>query len=163
MNHAVPYLLVDTNVWLSAYLPQRSGHAEAMEFFTSARKHGAQLLYATTSIRDVFYLAGRTLKTEARDETGTLLEADAQSIQRMCWGIVDNMREMATAVGIDEADVWHAAKMRALHGDFEDNLIRAAALRAKSDVLVTWDKGLLNKALCATLTPPDAVVWLENR
>lgn len=161
MNHDVPYLLVDTNTWLSAYLPQRPGHNEAMEFFSVARRCGAKLLYPATSIRDVFYISGRTLKGEARDTDGALAQEDAQSIQRICWGIVDNMREMGTAVGVDEADVWQAAKLRALHGDLEDDLVRVAAMRAKADVIVTWDKGLLSKAMSATLTPKDARAWLE--
>jgi predicted nucleic acid-binding protein len=161
MNHDVPYLLVDTNVWISSYLPLRPGHDEAMEFFATARRYGAKLVYAATSIRDVFYICGRTLKEQARDADGALDQEDAQGIQKICWGIVDNMRDMGTAVGVDEADVWQAAKLRNLHGDLEDNFVRVAAARAKADVIVTWDRGLLAKAISATLTPGDARSWLE--
>lgn len=160
MKHERPYLLVDTNVWLASYIPSRHGHAAARSFFVESRTHGATLLYAVTTARDLFYLAGRELKRSLREQVGDLTEGDAAAIQRLSWSFVDNMRDMATAVGADEADLWRASKMRGVHGDLEDNLIRAAAERARADLIVTWDRGLLSKALMPTVTPPDALAWL---
>jgi predicted nucleic acid-binding protein len=71
--------------------------------------------------------------------------------------VVDNMQEIATPVGMDLSDVWLASKWRQVDADLEDNLVRAAAKRAKSDLLVTWDKGMLSKAVIPTLTPTEAV------
>ena len=85
------------------------------------------------------------------------------SIQSFAWGVVDNMQEVATPVGMDYSDVYLATKWRRMDGDLEDNLVRAAAKRAKVDLVVTWDKGMLAKAVVPTLTPVDAMeemaVW----
>jgi len=60
-------------------------------------------------------------------------------------------------VGADEADVWLAAKYRALNEDLEDNLVLAAANRAKADYLITNDTQLIAKSPVPALTPRD---WL---
>lgn len=161
MKNGIPYLIVDTNVWLASYLPNRPGHASALDFFAAATDRGAQLLYAAAAIRDVFYLAERSLKEEVRVQEGELSTGSAQAIRRLAWGMVDNMREMATAVGLDESDLWMASKWRTLDGDLEDNIVRAAATRAGADLLVTYDKGLLSKSVVPTVTPEDAIAWLE--
>jgi len=101
-------------------------------------------------------------KRAVRSETGRLTEADALAIQRLAWGVIDNMQEVGTAVGIDLSDIWLASKWRRVDSDLEDNLVRAAARRAKVDLLVTWDKGVLSKALVPTLTPADAMLEMES-
>lgn len=37
----------------------------------------------------------------------------------------------------------------------------AAATRAGADLLVTYDKGMLSKSIVPTVTPKDAIAWLE--
>ena len=56
------------------------------------------------------------------------------------------MREVATAVGADNSDVWLASKWEPLHGDIGDNLVLAAAKRAQADYVVTSDRQLLSHA-----------------
>ena len=46
-------------------------------------------------------------------------------------------------------------------GDLEDNLVRAAAKRANVDLVVTWDKGMLAKAVVPTVTPTDALAVMD--
>ena len=161
MKNGIPYLIVDTNVWLASYLPNRPGHDSALAFFTEATDCGAQLLYAVATIRDVFHLAERSLKEEARSQEGGLSVANAKAIRHLAWGMVDNMREMATAVGLDDSDLWMASKWRTLDSDLENNIVRAAATRADADLLVTYDKGMLSKSIVPTVTPEDAITWLE--
>ena len=48
-----------------------------------------------------------------------------------------------------------------LHADFEDDLVIAAALRAKADYLVTNDEGLLRHCPVAALDARDMVALLE--
>ena len=162
MKDGSAYLLIDTNVWLAAYLPNRAGHKAALQLFSEATKFGVQILYAAATIRDVFYIAERELKEEVRQQLGELSQEDTQALRALAWGMVDNMREMGTAVGLDESDLWFASKMRSLHSDLEDNIVRAAAKRAKADLLITYDEGLLSKASVPTMTPEDAILWLQS-
>ena len=72
------------------------------------------------------------------------------------------MSELAIAVPCDYTDVWMAQKQRRLHGDFEDDLVIAAAMRVKADLLVTADKALLLHAPVAAVDLADAVKYLED-
>lgn len=40
MKNGIPYLIVDTSVWLASYLPNRPGHDSALAFFTVATNRG---------------------------------------------------------------------------------------------------------------------------
>ncbi len=71
------------------------------------------------------------------------------------------MRENATAIGADESDVWLACKYRNLSGDLEDNMVMAAAQRARTDFLVTSDANLLRKSTVQAHTIEDAISLLE--
>ena len=68
---------------------------------------------------------------------------------------------LATAVGIDDSDLWLARKLRPLGIEFEDGIIVAAAQRAGADYLVTRDERLLRKAPIAAKTPEDALALLR--
>lgn len=155
-------ILVDTNVWLDQYLPARPRRRDSQAFVDAALERGVELAYPATIVKDVFYLVASEFKRAVRSETGRLTEADALAIQRLAWGVIDNMQEVGTAVGIDLSDIWLASKWRRVDSDLEDNLVRAAARRAKVDLLVTWDKGVLSKALVPTLTPADAMLEMES-
>lgn len=148
---------MDTDVWLDQYLPGRPHAKDSQTFVDKALGLGIEFAFPAASIKDVFYLAGSEYKRIVRAETGAGSEADAQAIQRIAWGIVDSLQEVATPVGMDLSDVWLASKLRKVDGDLEDDLVRAAAKRAKVDIVVTWDKGLLTKAVVPTATPTDAL------
>ena len=64
-------------------------------------------------------------------------------------------------VGADESDVWLAKKHRGVHGDFEGNLVVAAALRADADYIVTNDEDLLKHSPVATVTPQAFVALMD--
>ena len=53
-----------------------------------------------------------------------------------------------------------ASKQRELHNDFEDDLIIAAAVRAKTDLLVTNDVKLCSHAPVAAMSVEDARNYL---
>lgn len=154
-------LLVDTNVWLDRYIVDRSGHAEALAFLTTAYASGALLLFPATCACDVFFSICSEFKRSCRRESGVVTEQDVHTIRRIAWGCVDNMRELATVVGMDESDLWLACKHRALTWDLEDNVVLAAAERAEADYLVTNDRSLIQHATIAALTPADMKTVLE--
>ena len=123
-------LLLDTNILLDEYIPTRPSSVASRQLIGLALEQGHSLLYVGRAIVDVHYVISHTFKQMVREERGTVSKADALAIAEIAWGCVDNLSEMATAVGMDNGDVWLARKYRALHGDFEDNFVLAAAERA---------------------------------
>ena len=155
-------LLLDTNVWLDCYLPWRSGYAAAQRLIVNAFEQNQTLAYAVPSIKDVFYMSAAEYKRAERASTGVLSESAARAANATAWGCVNNMQEIATAIPLDHTDVWMASKQRALHGDFEDDLVIAAAMRGKVDYLVTNDDALLRHCPVAALSVSDMCTVLEQ-
>lgn len=155
-------VLLDTNVWLDAYDGNRLGSKRANELIDRCEKAGVELLYAAESVKDVYYLISASLKRQARKDGGTLSESQAKAVSAYAFACVANMDEIATAVGMDSSDIWLAQKYRAIHTDFEDNLVLAAARRAKADCLVTNDDALLRHAPVAALSVDDALALMET-
>lgn len=152
-------ILVDTNVWIDAFLGHRSGHDAAMAFLAAAQMASAQLVYPVGSLQDVFAILVMELKRKTR-EVGEIDETAMNVIRRVAWSCVDTLREGATAVGADESDAWLACKYRKLNWDLEDNMVLAAAKRAEVDYLVTSDRVLLAKANVAAMSPADMTALL---
>ena len=132
MSEAPRRILVDTNVWLDAYDGNRLGSKRANELIDCCEKAGVELLYAAESVKDVYYLISASLKRQARKDGGALSESQAKAVSAYAFACVANMDEIATAVGMDSSDIWLAQKYRAIHTDFEDNLVLAAAQRRRS-------------------------------
>lgn len=156
-------ILVDTSVWLDAYLGFRQGNSAARALFAAGRQAGALFLYPVGSLQDVFALLIMELKRKAREEGSTLDESTMATFRRTAWGCIDNLRENATAVGADDADVWLASKYRKVNWDLEDNMVLAAAKRAEVDYLVTSDRALMAKANVAALSLKDLAALLTSR
>lgn len=154
-------LLIDTNVWLDYFIAARTNHASAFSLIDYAISRGVQLAYAPHALKDAFYLCQAKAKENARDEKGTLSEADARIAADIAWNLVDGIAEHATAIGVDESDVWIARKYRAAHDDLEDNLVLAAAQRSKATFLVTNDERLIKHAPVPALTAEDALAHLR--
>ena len=162
MSDAPPLLLVDTNVWLDEFLPERPNRAASLTFFEEAVTADACLLYPSHIISDVFYFICNELKRAVRQQGDLLTEHDALAIRHIAWACIDRMRELGTAVGTDESDIWLASKWRTQNGDLEDNLVRAAAQRSGASLVVTNDRQMLAKAYVPTVTPADAIAWLQG-
>ncbi|MBS5478618.1 MAG: PIN domain-containing protein [Coriobacteriia bacterium] len=157
-------LLLDTNVWIDYYLGYRPLHRQACELVRLAVRLDADVLYAVTSSKDLFFLIAADFKREYRRVHGGMLDAEgAASADAVAWGCLEHLTENATAVGCDLSDIWLACKQRPLHADYEDNLIVAAAQRAKADLLVTSDESLLRHCPVAALDIPDAIAALRVR
>lgn len=161
MSSVPQRVMVDTNVWLDYYLAARPGHQTACRALLAASEREVNLLYAVTTARDVYCLSSVYLKRDTQWSTGTLTQEDALAIAEMSWGFVTSLNEMATAVGADGADVWLALKYKRVHRDFEDNLVLAAAQRAKADLILTTDEALMRHAPLACMRPDDFVSLLE--
>lgn len=156
-----PCVLVDTCVWADAYLATRAGHDAAISFLAAAVESQTPLVYAITACKDLFYLLRGFQKRAVIAEKGALSPADSDIVNSFANGCIANMRELATAVALDESDVWIAEKLTSLHPDFEDNFAIAAAMRAKAGLIVTTDKSLIAHSPVAALEPATARAYIE--
>ena len=159
MSKTAPAFLIDTNVWLDYELGYSESYEQARAFFRAARRGNARMGIAAHSLKDVFYIARNRAKAANRED-GMPAKASAASASVVAWAIVDHILESAEVVGLDFMDAHIAQKQRALHDDYEDNLVVAAAMRMKADILVTSDAVLLKHAPVATLSPDAAMKWL---
>lgn len=155
-------LLLDTNAWLDYLDAARERHQAADQLVRQSIRQGDTLLYALASAKDVYYTMRAASKRALRLELGRVDEDAALAAEGAAWDSVRSMRELATCVGADESDLWVAEKLHGMHRDFEDDLVVAAALRAKADVLVTSDEALLRHAPLAALAPEDALRFCER-
>ena len=158
-----PKILVDSNVWIDSYLGYRANHDASLDFLRTARRCQAALMYGVTKLETIFYVLANEMKKAALREGRTVDEKAANACRAFAWGCIENIRELACAVGADEADVWLATKYRSISDDFEDNILLAAAQRVAVDYLVTTDRVLLNKATVAALAPQDMLTVLEAK
>lgn len=136
-------LLVCTDVWVA--LLDKRPRVEAQAMLRDAQSTHAELLYPATALKDVYAALG------------------GQEGKKGAWRAVDRMRELGTAVGVDEADLTAACRYRALTGSLEENITLAAAERAQADYLVTFDESLLLRSTVAALSPKDMCTVLEAR
>lgn len=155
-----PALLVDTNVWLDVEFGERDGWPT--EFLIAARMADARMGIAAHSLKDVFYLIQRKIKLDSQRLGGTDSQRSAAAARIAAWAVVEHILEVAEVVGSDYMDAHLATKHRRVHDDYEDDLIIAAAMRMRADLLVTSDQALIKHAPIAALTPQDAIYWLES-
>lgn len=156
-----PALLIDTNVWLDIEYGERGGWPT--EFLIAARMADARLGIAAHSLKDVYYLIQRKIKLDDQRAGGVDPQRSAAAARAAAWAVVEHILEVVEVVGSDYLDAHLATKQRRIHDDYEDDLVIAAAMRMKADLLVTSDQALLKHAPIAALTPQDAIPWLEGK
>jgi predicted nucleic acid-binding protein len=153
-------LLIDTNVWLDAFLPNRPEAEAARALLEEAEKRGFSLVYAAQSSLDVCQRVIINNKRWVR-ESSELTETWATAIKRWAWDAVTSMQELAVAVPVDMSDIWLACKYRDYHDDYEDDLVLVACRRSHADYLVTNDRKLLAHADICAKTPRQMVELLK--
>ena len=156
-------VLVDTSIWLDKYLMDRKGAAAANELLALCVAEDVALLYPLHALHDVFWQVSADIKGWVQQSYGDMSEHWEPVINGRAWDCVDNMTELGAPVGADGSDVWIARHLREINTDFEDNMVLAAAERAKADYLVTRDKHLIQKATVAALTPEGMLAVLRMR
>lgn len=155
-----PALLVDTNVWLDLEFGERGGWPT--EFLVAARMADARMGIAAHSLKDVYYLIQRRIKLDDQRLGGVDPQRSAAAARAAAWAVVEHIMEVAEVVRSDYIDAHLATKQRRLHDDYEDDLIIAAAMRMKADLLVTSDQALIQHSPIAALTPQNAIHWLAR-
>lgn len=162
MSADAPIALLDTNIWLDCYDAARPNHPDALTLMGLLEKADFTIAYASTSIKDFYYLFCAEHKQATRQREGQLTQARTQAIQTAAWGCLRNMTAIAVAAPIGEPQIWLAGHMHDLHGDFEDNLILAAVETSKADYFVTNDTSLLGKSACPAFTCADMLAFLQT-
>lgn len=156
-------LLIDTNVWIDRYQASRPRHQLACDLISTCVRKDVTVLYPMRALQDVYYQVIKGDKDWVRKAKGSLSEAWASAINQHVWECIDAMSEIGAPVGADVSDVWLARHLRDIHPDFEDDMVLAAAERAKVDFLVTSDQQLIKKATVAALAPEDMLSVLRMR
>ena len=155
-----PCILIDTNVWLDMYIPNREGADDAIRLIDIARELSASLAFASHTCLDVFQKVSFEQKAWVRKQ-GVLTEKWATAIKRYAWDCINDMQEIATAIPVDSNDLYLACRYRDQHDDLEDDLILAACKRAQANYLVTNDKKLLAHAPIEAVTASEMTRLLK--
>lgn len=148
-------VLLDVNVLLDNYLPDRPEGPASQKLITWLKQNDVSITYPVSAPGTVFYLLQQGLKHRMREKGLALQHNTAAAIQSITWACIDNMAELGTPVGADASDFWLAREYQGIHGDLEDNFVLAAAERAQVDYLITNDKALLQKSTVPALSPSD--------
>ena len=154
-------LLCDTNIWVSYHLGFEDEHEAARALVLTARNNDIRLGIALHSLSNVFYLIHRNLKRMNRTDPKIPPERASAAAKEAAWGVVNNIMEYAEVVGADGSDARIAALHKAVHDDFEDDLVFAAARRMGADLIVSNDLALIKHSPLPALTAEDALKWMR--
>lgn len=154
-------IVLDTCILLDNYLGERNSASHSRELIDFCLDEGIALLYSASSVGNVAYVIEQTLKAQARKSEVLIDEDISAAVKCAAFACIDNLQQIATAVGVDDSDIWLARKYEKLHEDIEDNLVLAAVERAKADFLVTNDEKLIRHAPCAAFDPRSMLEYLR--
>jgi predicted nucleic acid-binding protein len=134
--------LLDTNVLLDLFAPDRPQHAAADQMMSVLVEHGVAMCFAATSLKDVYYLAVKSQGEPAARH------------------IVSVMLDELECVPVDR-DVCRAAVL-GNEPDVEDGIVAACAQRAGAGFIVTRDAAGFKRASVAKATPSELVEAVES-
>lgn len=153
-------LLLDTNVLVDYYLGREPGCSACARILELAS--GTHAIYvAAVSLKDLYYIVGATLKRANRQEQGVLLHADAEACNQIAWSCVRQAMEFVIVASTGKSECLDAFVCRAVHDDFEDNLILATARSMHADFLVTGDEKLALHSPVGALSAQSMARLLE--
>ena len=153
-------IVVDANVWLDYLFGGRPGNGAAVRFLTEAARLDASLVIPPHCMATVFFIFQQELKAKNREDGKLSEKAAAATARASAWAAVDFIMGLAAVGPSDHADAQIAAKHRVLHGDYEDNLVMACAMRTNARLLVTNDKQLIEHSPVPTMNAEDSANML---
>ena len=151
--------LVDTNIWIYYFMASEPHYEAILSFFETVDRRGGTLLFAPTTLKDVFFLIPRILRREALASG----QSEEASFAPVAWACVRTMTEVAVAAPLSLPECDLAWMLRNKHGDLEDNLIIAAAETCNADYVVSYDRDMLEHFSPACITPEQANKLLSIR
>ena len=153
-------ILFDTNALVDFLLGREPGCGACKRIIAMCDDGQHALYAASTSVKDAYYLVRSGLKRAERAKSGTVGEAQANAISEVAWACVQQLARTFLVVPVGRSECLNALTMKALHDDFEDDLVLAAARKADVDFLVTGDQDLMRHAPVACLEPADLATLL---
>ena len=134
--------LIDTNVWIDFFIDRGRNHDLAVAFVLASRERDIPLFTPIGSTKDVYFAVACELKRMQREEAGMVSEEFANAVDEVAWSCLSALRKQSTVVAADASDMIEAMVQRSIHGDYEDNLVIAAAIRASATHIVSSDAQL---------------------
>ena len=157
-------LLIDTNVWVDYFVDRGAQHTAAMQLILDASARGDVALYAASvSLKDAFYLVSLESKRSLCADGLPITKEREAAIREAAWASVRALMDFALVVPVGQAEALQAMAYRTVHGDFEDDLILAAAKRVEADYVITSDEELLRHASVGCLTVQDGLALLRSK
>lgn len=136
-------LLIDTNVWLDYFLARTNATRPIVELFSRAAEAEDIVLFSSSlSVKDVYYILGRTMKADAR-RGGALTPETIAGADETAWACIRLIRQKSIIASVGADEVFDSFVFRHHHNDFEDDLILGVANRIDADYMVTEDKNLI--------------------
>lgn len=140
-------LLVDTNVWLDYFLARNPRHREVARLLATAAKSESAVLYvASLSLKDVAYLLACDMKRGARKAGREITPQVVAAARETAWACVRKVVDFALVAPVGHAEVLQGFAYKAVHDDFEDDLILGVAYRTGVDYIVTHDDELARRS-----------------
>ena len=150
-------VLVDTCVWVAYLMGVQPQCAEATQLFEACALNDVTLLYAPTTLKDVFYIVPRQAR---RDALAAGEDVDGVSFVPLAWAAVRKITEIAVAAPQALSECELAWTLRSRHADFEDNLVVAAAETCGADYVVTYDQAFISHYTPVCVTPGQLLALL---
>lgn len=136
-------LLIDTNVWLDYFLGRTNATESIVElFFRAAEAEDIVLFSSSLSVKDAYYILGRTMKADAH-RVGALTPEAIAAADETAWACVRLIRQKSIIASVGADEVFDSFVFKHHHNDFEDDLILGVANRIDADYVVTEDKNLI--------------------
>lgn len=136
-------LLIDTNVWLDYFLGRTNATEPIVELFSRAAEAEDIVLFSSSlSVKDVYYILGRTMKADAR-RVGALTPEAIAAADETAWMCVRLIRQKSIIASVGADEVFDSFVFRHHHNDFEDDLMLGVANRIDADYVVTEDRNLI--------------------
>ncbi|WP_180326672.1 type II toxin-antitoxin system VapC family toxin [Raoultibacter phocaeensis] len=135
-------VLVDTNVWLDYHGIHETVDNEAFELVDRLSSCGDEICVTPMVLKDFYYLTGLNLKRKEFLEQGGVSERSARAAHEIAWSCTKQIMALSTILPVGSEECGEACALRSVHGDFEDNLLLAAARHCAVEYCATYDKAL---------------------
>lgn len=129
--------LVDTNVWLDVALDRRPFADDAEGAVGICLLDGIEMVVASTSLKDVFYLVSKLANAEK------------------AYDAVRRILEVATIGSVDRPVCERALSLE--RPDFEDGIVAAVALAEQCDVIISRDASTFGSLPARRLSPAEFI------
>lgn len=155
-------LLIDTSVWLDYFFARTNATRPIVELFSRAAEAENIVLFSSSlSVKDIYYILGKTMKADAR-RVGALTPEAIAGADETAWACVRLIRQKSIIASVGADEVFDSFVFRHHHNDFEDDLMLGVANRIDVDYVVTEDKNLIKHTNGVCISVDQALRLVEG-